>query len=144
VRYKQKRLRFQGDNLLSNAAALRVLDENPGLRSGVTRARRLRKHIKIRPGIWGALIYVFSQIDDEDTDGFLEPIRTGLGLSETDPRFHLRQFLLNEMRSRAQTPPWLQAALVIKAWNAYRAGDEMRSLRFRSGGSNPEDFPEAR
>ena len=31
--------------------------------------------------------------------------------------------------------------LVIKAWNAYRNGDELRLLRFKPGGANPEKFP---
>jgi len=36
------------------------------------------------------------------------------------------------------------AALVIKAWNAYRDGAPVRQLKYRIGGANPEKFPEPR
>ena len=36
------------------------------------------------------------------------------------------------------------AALTIKAWNVWRDGGEVRSLRFAPGGSKPEKFPEPR
>lgn len=35
------------------------------------------------------------------------------------------------------------AALVVKAWNAYRTGRPVTNLRWRSGGSSPEAFPTA-
>jgi hypothetical protein len=33
-------------------------------------------------------------------------------------------------------------AIMIKAWNAYRRGDSIGLLSFKSGGAKPERFPE--
>jgi hypothetical protein len=51
---------------------------------------------------------------------------------------------------RAQT--WLDTAnlknrkiaiaVIVKAWNAYRLGDQISMLKFRAGGAKPETFPE--
>jgi hypothetical protein len=32
--------------------------------------------------------------------------------------------------------------LIVKAWNAYRAGEPVKVLKYRAGGDKPEPFPE--
>lgn len=141
VRYQRGSMRTAGAFRLSTPQARKVLAEHPGLRDSLQQAEHLRQHIRVMPGLWGALIYLFNQVDEADTQGFLEAIKSGVGLAETDPRYRLRELLLGEYRAARKTPPWRMAALIIKAWNAYRDGTEMKQLFFRAGGSRAEAFP---
>ena len=43
---------------------------------------------------------------------------------------------------RGQRSETYLTAILIKAWNAYRSGEEVGVLRFRPGGAHPEKFPE--
>ena len=47
----------------------------------------------------------------------------------------------NSIKTTGRLPAKVIAALIIKAWNAYITGEELKNLRFRQGGAYPEDFP---
>ena len=90
-----------------------------------------------------ALFVLFSEIDQEDADAFFDAFISGVGLEEGSPILALRTLLTN-LRSRSKATKIDQnyvAALVIKAWNAWRAGLEVTTLYYRPGGANPEKFP---
>lgn len=68
----------------------------------------------------------------------------GVGLEAGDPRLVLREWCIRSMQvgpTRARPRTWLIAALMIKAWNAWREGRKVNLLAFRGGGSSPERFP---
>lgn len=52
---------------------------------------------------------------------------------------HLRK---NSDSKQGKMPQRMIAALIIKTWNAYMRGDDIKTLRFTQGGANPESFPE--
>ena len=92
----------------------------------------------------GVLFYELSKIDAEDAQHFFDTLRDGYGLERGNPIHTLREQLLylknNQRGTMNQT---YIAAIVIKAWNRYRAGEQLKQLKFRPGGAHPEKFPKA-
>lgn len=87
--------------------------------------------------------YLFEKISPEDTEYFWDRLVDGVGLEKGSPILALRRFFENESRSnRDNVRADIAAAIIIKAWNAYREGRNVELLRFKVGGANPERFPE--
>ena len=89
--------------------------------------------------------WLLSQIDAEDAEFFWDRIIDGQGLELGNPIYALREMLRREAmaastRDRMRTEVFV--ALTIKAWNAYRKGEEIKLLHFKVGGAHPEKFPE--
>lgn len=87
--------------------------------------------------------YAFEKIDRDDANDFLDRVVTGENIKLGDPVHAFRAKALRLAAERA-VPTALWPALLTKAWNAYRAGDQINSLSFRRGGHAPEGFPEPR
>lgn len=79
--------------------------------------------------------------DRSDWDVFADQIQNGEGLYEGDPAFALRRWLDNQQVGTSQVKPIVRAAVVIKSWNAFLRGDEVKLLHFKPGGATPEKFP---
>lgn len=93
----------------------------------------------------GLLYYVFSGVDSEDADHFFEKLTTGADMDRGNPILTLRNLLIDtRYTARGEINQTYIAAVTIKAWNRYRAGEPSVQLRFRIGGANPEAFPEPR
>lgn len=90
----------------------------------------------------GLLYYVFSGIDADDTEYFFKKLGSGDGLEIGSPILALRNALIALRGERGNSNRHYVAALFIKAWNKYRVGEQVKLLRFVSGGANPEPFPE--
>ncbi len=92
--------------------------------------------------------YVLGLADRELRDGFFEALVEGIGLTKASPVYHLREKLL-ELRRQGGVQETgfkskgkvLRAALIIKAWNAARAGEKMTGLIWRNRGPLAEKFP---
>lgn len=79
------------------------------------------------------------RIDDpEDNDTvawFIDAVRSGSDLSDTDPAFHLRQRFIAELKKTgAKTPKYLERQLATKAWNMTVDGESTGTLRLRFTG----------
>lgn len=93
----------------------------------------------------GLLYYVFSGIDTEDADHFFEHLASGANMERGNPILTLRNLLISaKSESRGEINQTYIAAVTIKAWNRFRAGEDSAQLRFRVGGANPEKFPDPR
>lgn len=89
--------------------------------------------------------YLFSNIDPEDAEFFWDRIVDGAALEPGSPIYALRELLAREARSagtRERMRADIAAALMIKAWNAYRRGEEVKLLHFKVGGAHPDRYPE--
>lgn len=78
--------------------------------------------------------------DDELLAHFWQGVETGLGLTETDPRYALRKWILNvhgNKHGRLRPRQEMEAALVTKAWSAYVERRPTKQVRWRSD----EAFP---
>jgi hypothetical protein len=88
--------------------------------------------------------WLFTNLDAEDGEFFWDRLVDGSGLEIGSPIYALRELLAREARSntRERLRADVLVALIIKAWNSYRRGDEIRLLAFKTGGAHPEKFPE--
>lgn len=103
-------------------------------------------HYKQLTGTMGSILYWRFKLAEQtpgDADFFFERLRDGVGLAADSPILKLRT-LLDQMHDKKtqRATPTLIAALTIKAWNAYQQGAPVKSLKYRTGGANPERFPE--
>ena len=149
VRYEKYSLKTAlrtstGTNVVTNKQVVDYIESNRDyIYELVKKASRLRG-VGLPDSVTGLLMHVLGQIDREDADYFFEHLESGAGLSATDPIYVLRETLrrIKDNVSESRRDNVYRAALVIKAWNRYRMGGEMKQLRFRPGGANPEAFPE--
>lgn len=121
---------------------LQRVESEPELIDLMQYVMRVRK-AGLSSKIAGILFYRFSQIDQVDAQFFFDRLISGENLERGNPILSLRELLLNlktEMKG-ARNPGYV-AAVTIKAWNKFRAGEECQQLRFKQGGANPEKFPE--
>lgn len=81
-------------------------------------------------------------VDQEEANGWIARLKNDVGFEEGDPVLALRRYAENVSGARTLRPnqiEWL--ALSIKSFNHWLAGDSIRSLRWRRGGTKREQFP---
>jgi hypothetical protein len=119
-----------------------VLSRHPELRKSVVAAGNYTRKIKMPRSYLGAARTIFLSIDEADTDYFFSELMAGSSLTEYDPIFRLREGLnQNAMSSSKKYSNDHLLALMFKAWNIYRNGEECKNLSYRAGGASPEAFP---
>ena len=98
--------------------------------------------------IFAVVLDSLGNADNPDLIAFVEQL---LGESDAcQPVSMLSERLVKETTAadmssdRKRTSDRELAALMVKAWNAYMDGTDIKTLRFRTGGARPERFPEIR
>lgn len=86
---------------------------------------------------WIAFYVLADRIDSAARHDFMESMRTGAGLTGSDARLSLRNWLL-QSRNKRVTASGDHLALYIKAWNDWRSGRSRSVMRLVS---NDEAFP---
>ena len=95
------------------------------------------------PSLMAFLHYLFSETDRAAADHFFASLVSGEGLTRTNAVYHLRERLTrNREDTKAKLTEKEIAALTIIAWNS--RDRPLKTLRWRTGGNNPMDFPEIR
>lgn len=118
---------------------IQLLAKHPQLRDSVSLRRCGRL---LAPSLSGGLHYLFRRKSSGLADDFIDGVRGELIVEDRDdPVERLRIILLKDMRSRDHMTTRHKAALCIKAWNYWRAGTEVKSLRFIATGQSREPFP---
>jgi len=125
---------------------LRVLDEHPELRDVTKRAAVWSRGIHLPRSVIGLLFWVFSRVDEESYDDaleFFDRLASETDHHQGEPIYELRRTLQagTSASARSRSRTWL-TAVTIKAWNAYRRGEQVAIYRYRPGGAKPESFPE--
>lgn len=119
-----------------------------------------RKATGIPTSILAPLLREMQRIDEDDAKDFMYRLENHLpspnNMGEHDPLVQLHKWMFRfyghrvgsgesgatvRRRSKATYATTEVAALIVKAWNAYRDGVPITQLRWRSGGSAPEAFP---
>ena len=127
---------------VTTAQGVKRVESDPAIKEAALEGVKFGK-IGLPGKIASLFIYRFTKIDADDAV-FFERLLSGAGLAEDDPIFQLRETLrASRDNFKGERNPAHIGALVIKAWNKYRAGEQCSTLRFRVGGSNPERYPEA-
>lgn len=96
-------------------------------------------------GILAGFWIVLGEVDgaEEDRQFFYDRLGDGAELATDSPIYALRKRFgeMNASHANLQVEERTAVALMVKAWNAYRDGQPMTSLRFRQGGHAPEQMP---
>lgn len=120
---------------------LQVLTDHPDLVDALKMAKPVFKRLRTSAAVSGGLAYEFSNVDPDAATEFFDTLATGIGLKANSPLTALRKHFEQHLSSRGEGQV-MQTALMIKAWNAWMAGEECQRLFWRSVGSRSEDFPE--
>ncbi len=126
--------------ILENMEIAPLLEKHAGLKASVgwVMTEGLKLEALMSSSTAAFFHYVLGQSNRSARDVFFASLATGLGLKSTSPAYHLREVLLT-MRAEGmhKAKPIELRGLVIKAWNAHRAGERLTTLSFKKG----EDFP---
>lgn len=139
--WEQGLYRNSGTYTPTNTECLTFLQEHPEIRESTQVASLLRKPSRLPASVIGLTHWLFSRIDTEDAAWFFDKLGTGANLDQYHPVWTLRRRAELADQGTGRVPEDMLLACVIKAWNAYRDGEEIKLLAFRPGGANPEKFP---
>lgn len=131
---------------LTTPQALDMLAARPAVVESVLYAQRVKpRRLGYSVTAVAALHFLWSQTAPEDAAVFFDSVLSGAGLAEDDPRYVLKRALDKDViqrRSRKQqTDTRHHAAIMIKAFNAWRTGRTYTRLYWTAGGARPEPFP---
>lgn len=126
---------------VSNAQLVDLLAKFPGIAQDVDAT--MQDGAKLMPfGIMAGLRYLFRQKDEKQAVDFFAHLVKGDNLSADSPVYVLRERLVANAASKSRLRGEHLAAFAIKAWNALRAGKELKQLAWRREGKNPEALPD--
>lgn len=97
----------------------------------------------IQPSVAGFVRWYTARTDLDLSDQFFAHLATGVGLDAGNPVLLLREGLLNfrvSPKAKGMDARYI-LAITIKAWNHFKRGTKLKTLRWRTEGSNPENFP---
>jgi len=130
--------RGAGAEVLSHDLLLAHLDDHPELRLAAKDAAPVGWHLpRMKRSTVVAFLAITRALDAYQSAAFWERVKTGVELHPGMPENTLRNWLL---RADASVSRFYALGMMIKAWNAGRAGEEMRALRL----VHTETFPEAK
>lgn len=138
----RKNLRLAGTSRPTHRQLLHVLDEHPELRRSAELGSRVRNSVRLSASTSAMCHWLFNRIDQSDCAFFFARLSDRAGLVPGDPIYALHRVIENFAKTTGRPDEALITALVIKAWNFYRAGQEVQTLAFKTGGANPETYPE--
>lgn len=125
--------------------ALAVLDVEPHIVEAPAYTRALRQRgFRFSSGTVGTIYHEAMTFDEDSATAFFDRLLEGTGLQPGDPIYALRRWLerhssLDQRGTRELTP--MMGALMIKAFNAYRHGEQVETLTWRPSGRTPEPYP---
>ncbi len=136
-----------GVSVLSHVDGMALLEKHPDIRKSIPAGMRLHGQTHLmEPSLSVFLHYIFALKDVDKADAFFEFLTEGIGAAgRTDPRLVIRERLIANKGDKAKLPGEEIAALTVKAWNAFRTGHQVRSLRWVTNPAKgtPEPFPRA-
>jgi hypothetical protein len=108
---------------------------------------QVASHVKPLTNSVVALVHLLCsqipEVETEDVDTFFDRLIDGQGLVVGSPLYALRdKWARNAAKRRPAPEGYVQGAMMIKAWNAYRLGNRVELLSWKVGGASPEDFPQ--
>ena len=127
----------------SNIALLSTLHKHPELRDVVRHTANIYPNTRMLPSINALCYWLFDQLSPKDCDVFFERLAYGEGLYKGDAILELRKFIDETFRlPHARRSGTYLCAVTIKAWNAWRDNQSIKTLAWRAGGASPEPMPE--
>ena len=102
-----------------------------------------RRYKGVAIGSTSVLVHCLYESSAEDASYFVEQLVAN-SPSRNQPINMMRERLVGNSEKRSHEERLSQKQLVaqmVKCWNAFMRGEEIKFLRFREGGANPESFP---
>lgn len=135
-----------GENSPTVREAMHTLDNHPLIREAIREVSRGKSKIFSAIPPLAASFYILSTIlhdgkDADDAREFFRLLNQGIGLEDEHPIWRLRERLIANRTNRVRMSSPEVMAIVFKAWNAWRAGREVRQLSWRGRGDSRESFP---
>lgn len=136
VRYHRGLRATEGTQGVSTGTVLALLRKHPEIRESVARTYACKA--LIAGSIVAAVHFLGSRTphDAAKADKFVDCLSTGEGLQHGHPALMLRNLILRVPKSRGIQRD-VQAALLIKAWNAFYTGRPVGVLRYDRGDAFP-------
>lgn len=125
----------------TNQEALSFFEAHPEIRRSGQIAVQVRAAVPLPGSVAGLTHWLFLRIDSSDAAEFFHLLISGAIVPETHPVLVLRKRIQAESDRPGRVPEDHLLAFVIKAWNAYRDGEQISFLRYKPGGASPEKFP---
>jgi hypothetical protein len=125
-------------NKLTNIEALAFFKENEGkLRAALEIVGYTEKLLLSRDLMVG-WTFLFCASDQDKGRTFIELFKTGENIGRSHPVYLLRKALMEDLLASRKMKWQSKNAIIIKAWNAFKAGAQVKLLKF-----NPqqEKFP---
>jgi hypothetical protein len=125
-----------GGAIVTNHQVVQTLDEHPKLRDYVTVGEQISVATGVIKSAAGAATYLAARASRKaELEEWLEGVVDGVGLSKGDARLVFRRVMFNMARKHQgqamrRREGREHVALYILAYNAWRAGDRVTSLRF--------------
>lgn len=140
------------ESAITNSTTRRFLADNPKVKDLANEAARLVTGADVTHGALtlkqaAKLLWAFDKVNHADRVAFFNKVLTGSDLTENDPVLHLRNTYIRQAKAKVKGSGIEPAtnrvilAVTIKAFNAFRAGRDVKVLSFVGGGSKPEEFP---
>ena len=129
---------------LTNIHVQKLLEWHPGIRTSVARFPKPSYKALVPISHVCAFHYIFSLIDPNLADEFMDKVATGANLSEDDPVAVLRNKLILTKLNNLKIESKFLRAYLIKTWNAVREGRTIRNIYWRSKRCPNEKFPVAK
>lgn len=123
--------------LITNKEVLDEVDRDPEYQQAAPQMAAIRRAARITAGPLLAIDILASRnVDADRASLWLSGLETGEALAKGDPRLVLRNRWIQDSGHpvRGTTQQW---ALIVKSWNAWIAGNEVRNLRHRKIDSLP-------
>lgn len=128
----------------STAQLLDTLERHPQLRDSCNAGGQMNSHIKIPSSIATFRHYQLGMVDGQDRDDFWKKMIRKDFYGETDPLNRLYVKLMEDAANpQRRMDTAAKHALLVKTWNYYRDGAEVRQLKWTRGGRSREPFPTA-
>jgi hypothetical protein len=133
---------ISGSNSPGNAALLATFERRTDINDAALAAQRVDSKFKIPARVFGFAWIQFGEIDTDDRDGFYHRLNKLEFTGPNDPISRFYVTMTHDAASVRRLPTLAKYALLIKTWNFYRDGAEVKNLRWRRGGNKPEAFPQ--
>lgn len=125
-------------------ALLRLFEDNPELPEEASELTKLVYYTKIRHGPTLALYHRLLEIDPEEAELFFKMWQEGAGLAKNDPIWRLREWTINDARTRTtsgRAPTYRFMAMALKAWNFWREGKTIQQLKWNYTSVHKDPWP---
>lgn len=139
-----ERGRLDGRFEVTHTEVIEYVDRNPDLRDAVDFVRPLARRTDCTPAVMAHSMLVLSRIDQMQAATFWLDAAEKVGLRPGDPVIALTNRFAEARRNRQRLNNEMFLSAIYRAWNARRAGQQLRLIKINSTAGGLIPIPEPR